>query len=375
MDRDLKRARALISLVHDGQLTDEEYRFLEKALLRYPELKLEVYRHERLRDLLGMIPSVSAPEGIEDRVFSAIRSEGPVKRAARVIFFPGRRFPAQAVGAIAASIIVLFVVLISFPSVLNMGTKTAAPGTIGAPTSSVALDEALPTSGEVIPSPAEDVALSAPTVGDAAPAETAAEDVALADTAAEDKHNIRPLPEEGHEKALFAADMERRTFSSEIPPAGVLTAAGLSTEKLSKPYVPTRMPPYSAAKKEGPAEFTAYIYSPPDESAPPAVLLVYAADPAAAKKDIMDMAVSLGGISPSKEDDETKGKDNDIGDMKVRVEESEITGDTVSLPPEKMNALLDYLAVRYPETNDMIEGLRSRGTAFSLKIDVLPDTR
>jgi hypothetical protein len=375
MDRDLKRARTLISLVHDGQLTDEEYRFLEKAVLRYPELKLEIYRHERLHDLLGMIPSVSAPAGIEDGVLSAIRSEGPVRRASRVIFFPGRRFPVEAVGAIAASIIVLFVVLITLPSVLNKDAKTASPGMVGAPTASVALDEASPPiAGETMPSSAEDVALAGPAAGDVAPTDTPAEDVALADTAVEDKHNDHPLTEGGREKALFAADIEKRTFSSELPPAGVLTAAGLNTEKVSKPYVPARVPPYSAAKKEEPRPMgsTTYVYCPSDESPPPTVLLIYNNDPSKTKKDIMDKAVSLGGTVATTETKGGKDKDDNSGDLKIRTEESEAAGDAVSLPPDKMGELLDYLAARYPETNEVIEDLRTRKTMLFLRIDVVP---
>jgi hypothetical protein len=357
MDRDLKRARTLISLVHDGQLTDEEYRFLEKAVLRYPELKLEIYRHERLHDLVGMIASVPAPPGIEDRVLKAIKSEGPVKRAARVIFFPGRRFGIEAVGAIAASIIVFFIALISFPSLVGMDPKTAVLSydTFGTSTASVVMDEAPPAVTEETRSPAEDVALVPRTT--------------------EDKKSEYLLYAGAEEKLVSAPEIDTRTFSSEIPSFGVLTASGIAAERVSKTFTPPRDAPLSTAKKEVPMESTTYIYSPTDELLLPTIVLIYNNDPIKTKRDIMDKAVSLGGTVLSKEMEDSEvaeGKNKNEPEPDVKGRDEEAQGDAVSLPPEKMDELLDYLVARYPQTDKVIKDLKTRKTTPFLRIDVVP---
>ncbi|MBN2225608.1 MAG: hypothetical protein JW765_13125 [Deltaproteobacteria bacterium] len=357
MDRDLKRARTLISLVHDGQLTDEEYRFLEKAVLRYPELKLEIYRHERLHDLVDMIASVPAPPDIEDRVLKAIKSEGPVKRAAHVIFFPGRRFGIEAVGAIAASIIVFFVALISFPSLVGMDPKTAVLpyDTFGISTASVVMDEAPPAATEETRSPAEDVALVPRTT--------------------EDKKSDHLLYAGAEEKLVAAPEIDKGTFSSEIPSFGVLTASGVTAERVSKTFTPPRDMPLSTAKKEMPMESTTYIYSPTDELLLPTILLIYNSDPIKTKKDIMDKAVSLGGtvLSKEMEGSEVAGdKDKNVPGSYVKYSEKGAQDDAISLPPEKMDELLDYLVARYPETDKVIEDLKNRKTTPFLRIDVVP---
>ncbi len=354
MDRDLKRAKMLISLVHDGRLTDEEYRFLEKAISRHPELKLDVYRHERLSDLVGMVRGAQAPPGIEKRVLQSIKSEGLLKRTARIVFFPGRRFPVEA-GAIAASVILLFAVLISFPSVVGTDRETAvAPhDEPGRPTASVALGAA-PAAPEKGSLPSEDVALIAGAV--------------------EDKETERLSPGAAREKSLPAPDLDDTFFFSAPSPSGVMTAAGVTAEKVSKVLSPTRDALLSSTKKEEPATMgsTTYIYCPTDEAPLPTILLVYRNDPAKAKKEIMDKAVSLGGTVTAgrMEKIEEKGKEDATPNTESLTDEAR--AGAVSVPPEKMNELLDYLATRYPETEKEIKDLKDRKAAPFLRIDVLP---
>jgi hypothetical protein len=365
MDRDLKRAKMLISLVHDGQLTDEESRFLEKAVLRYPELKLEIYRHERLHDIMGMVPNASAPADIEDRVFHAIRSEGPAKRMARIIFFPVRRFPVEATGAIAASVIIFFVALISFPSSVGTDRESAVlpHDAVGTSTASVVMGEE---------SPAVTGKTHAP-----------AEDVALIPRAPEDKLDDRFGLGTTDEKLPAAPEIDKKTFSSELSPAGVVTAAGVSAEKVSKIFVPTHDAPYSSAKSEAPVKpnesigsivSTTYISSPSEEPGLPATLLIRTNDPANTQKDIMDKAVALGGTVTIRETEESKGKDTVTTGPEMGYRGEDPEGNMVSLPPEKIDELLDYLAARYPETDKEIKNLKAKKTTLFLRIDVTPTT-
>ncbi len=354
MDRDLKRARMLISLVHDGQLTDEEYRFLERAVLRYPELQLEIYRHERLHDLMGTIASVSAPPGIENGVMEAIRSEGVLKRAARIIFFPGRKFSVEAAGAIAASIIVVFIALISFPSLVGTDKEAAVLNhdTLGALTASVAMGESPPTVADKTRPPAEDVAVI-PRASDNGP-------------------DDRLEPGGIDEERLSAPETEKKTFSSELPSTGMLTAAGVTAEKVSKTFIPARTAPLSTAKKEVPMGSTAYIYSPSDDELPPIILLIYNNDPTKTKNDIMDKAVSLGGTMTSEATEDAMGEDTDVSGTDMKYKEEAAKSGAVSLPAEKMDELLDYLAARYPETDEVVKGLKKSKTTLFIRIDVVP---
>ncbi len=357
MDRNLKRAKQLISLVHDGQLTDKENRFLEKAVLRYPELKLEIYRHERLHDLVGSIPHPSAPPGIEDRVLHAIRSEGPVKRTARIIFFPGRGLSVEAVGAIAASVIIFIVALISFPSPVGVDREIAVlpHDTPGTSTASVAVGEAPPAAAKKT--------------------HPGAEDVALIPRTAEDKLDDRMVSGTTNEKLLAAPESDKKTFSSELPSSGVITAAGVTAEKVSKIFVPTRETPFSKAKKEVPIGSMTFVSSAPEELGPPTVLLIHNSDPTKTRKDIIDKAVSLGGTVTIRETEDSKGKDLDTPGPGVGFGGEEPEGDIVSLPTEKMDELLDYLAARYPETDNEIEDIKALKTSPLLRIDVVPTTR
>jgi hypothetical protein len=356
MDRDLKRAQMLISLVHDGRLTDEEYRFLEKAISRYPELKLDIYRYERLHDLVGMVRGAPAPPGIEERVLESIKSEGSIKRMTRVVFFPGRRFPVEA-GAIAAAAIIFLAVLISFPSVVGTDRETAVlpHDEPLSPTASVALGTTPPGGPENKTLPAEDVALIA--------------------GAADDRETGRFSAGRTDEKPLPAApDLDDKYFSSGLSSSGSMTASGVTAEKISTVLSPARDALLSTTKKEEPTAMgsTTYIYSPSEEVVLPTILLIYRDDPEKTKKEIMDKAVSLGGTVTTEKTEGMKGKEKDDEGRHVEFFGEDAQAVAVSLPPEKINELLDYLAARYPETEKEIQDLKTRESNLFLRIDVVP---
>jgi len=348
----------LISLVHDGQLTDEEHRFLEQAVLRYPELKLEIYRHERLHDLMGMVPNAAAPRDIEDRVFEAIRSERPETGPGRIIPFPRRRFSVEIAGAIAATVVIVLVGIISYPRLMGTDHKTAAlpHDTAGTSTAAVTMAGAPEESVENAPRSAEDVAL-----------------------APKDNNKFvvdRYREGEIGDKAAPIPDVGGGMFSPEISPSAILTATGVTAEKVSKIIVPAHEAPLSAAKREAPmistTISTTYISSTPgsEESLPPTILLIYNDDPSKAQKDIMDTAVSLGGTVTRNDMDKLKGSDEKKTDLNTEAEEDQ--GETISLPPEKVGDLLDYLAARYPENKKEIRDIKGRKATLFLRIDVVP---
>jgi hypothetical protein len=354
MDRDLKRAKMLISLVHDGQLTDEEYRFLEKAIARYPELKLDTYRYERLHDLVGMVPGAPAPADIERRVLESIKAGGSGERTGRVIFLPIRRFPVQA-GAIAAAVIICLAVLISYPSIVGTG-RTTTPLALKqpvSPTASVSLGKT--------PPPAESDSETHP-----------AEDVALLGGSAGEKEKNRLAPGKTDEGSPAPLDLDKKSFG--LSPSGVMTATGVTAEKVSKVFSPTRDALLSTTRKEEskPMGSTTYIYSPAGEAPLPIILLIHRSDPARVQKEIMDMAVSLGGTVSVGEPKDTKGKEEEKTVSEEAFIAEDATAGAVSLPPEKIDELLDYLAARYPETQKEIQDLKERKTTPFLRIDVIP---
>jgi hypothetical protein len=354
MDRDLKRAKMLISLVHDGELTDEERGFLERAVLRYPELKLEIYRHEHLHDLVGMVPGAAAPPGIEDRVLKAIRPQQPLDRPGRIIPFARWRFPAEVAGAMAAAVVIVFIVLISYPRLMGTNHKTA-----------------------VLPHNASKTSTASAALGESSADETfgtrpSSEDVALVPKTVEDKSNDRLLFGELDDTVSPAPETDKNTFSSEISPSGVLTATGVTAEKVSKILVPPRDVPLSAAKKEVPMISTTFIASPSREALPPTILLIYHSDPAKAQKDIMDKAVSLGGTLTKTEMEGIKGKDEGKTCSDGEATEQQDQGEIISLPPEKIDELLDYLVSRYPEIGKEVSDIKADKTTPFIRIDVVP---
>jgi hypothetical protein len=352
MDRDLKRAKMLISLVYDGRLSEEENRFLERAIGRYPELKLEVYRHERLHDLVGIVPAAAAPPDIEARVLEAIRSDQPL--TGRIIPFPRWRFPVQVAGAVAAAVVVVLAALISYPFLTGTNDKVTVllHDTFGTSTASVAMGEApADVSGNARP-PAEDVAL-VPAAGENKP------DDRLPSAAMDDTTASSPA-------------IGRNTFSSEVSPAGVMTSAGITAEKVSKILVPPREAPVSIAKKEVPMSTTTFISSPSDTSLPPTVLLIYHNDPTKAQKDIIDKAVSLGGTVTKMETDEFTGKDKAKTEADAEGTEEQDRGEMISLPPEKFGELLDYLASRYAGIDKNVSDIKANEITRVIRIDVVP---
>lgn len=338
----------LISLVHDGQLTDAERQFLEQAVARYPELKLEIHRHERLHGLLAMIPDAAAPPGIEDRVLEAIRPNRAADLPGRVIPVPRWRLPVQVAGAIAAAVVVVFVALLSYPLLTGTGHKTAAlaPAVIGTSTASVTMSEAPPA--------AEDVAIVPP------PGENEFRDSLMAGGGLED--TAPPSPERG-----------MKSLSPELSPSAVMTATGVTAEKVSRVIVPARSAPISTVKKEAPMSSTTYIVaSPPGgELYLPTILLVYHDDPAQAQKDIMDKAVSLGATMTRPEPEAKDTNDRKIGtDMELPGEEAQ--SNLITLPPEKIDEMLDYLVSRHPEILKEVGDLRARKTSLYIRVDVVP---
>ncbi len=347
MDRDLKRAKMLISLVHDGELTDEEHRFLERAVLRYPELKLEIYQYERLHDLLGMAPAATAPADVERRVLEAIRPQQLTATPGRVIPFARWRFPVEVAGAVATAVILVFVVLISYPRLMGTGSKMA-----------------------VLPHDAAGTSTASTVMPDSTPA--AAEDVALVPHTGEDKSSDPLLMGEMDDTIHPAPGVDKKTFSSEISPFGTVTSAGVTAEKVSKIIVPTRDALLSAAKKEAPMISTTFISSPSEELVLPTILLIYHNDPMKAQKDIMDKAVSLGGTVTRMEMEYFKGKDEGKTDVDAETTEEEDQGEMISLPPEKVGELLDYLVSRYPGIDKEVGDIRANKASLFIRIDVVP---
>lgn len=350
MDRDLKRAKLLISLAQDGRLTDEEQRFLEQAVLRYPELELDSRRYERLHDLLGMVPAASAPADIERRVLESIRPEETPAVAGRIVRFPGWRgwrLPVEIAGAMAAAVIIVFVVLLSYPRLTGTADKMAAvtPDMSETSTASVPV-------GDGPPSVAEDVAL-VPKSGENTPSDGFRMG-AVDDT-------VSPYPE-----------VDKKTFSSEITPSGVITSAGVTAEKVSRIIIPPRETPLSAAKKEVPMISTTFISSPSERPALPTILLIYHHDPKKAQEDIMEKAVSLGG-TVTRMETECYGEERETksdSDREAIMEED--GGDMINLPPEKIGELLDYLASRYSGIDKEVADIKADEATLFIRIDVVP---
>jgi hypothetical protein len=347
MDKDLKRAKMLIPLVSDGGLTGEERRFLERAVLRYPDLKLEINRHERLHDLLGMVPAVTAPADVERRVLEAIQPQQSPAATGRVIPFSRWRFPVEVAGAVAAAVILVFVVLISYPRLMGTGDKMAA-----------------------LPHDAPGTSTASTIMPDVTPAPT--EDVALVPHTGEDRSGDRLLTGAMDDAIHPATGVDKKTFSSEISPFGAVTSAGVTAEKVSKIIIPTHDAPLSTSKREAPMISTTFISSPSEELLIPTILLIYHNDPMKAQKDIMEKAVSLGGTVTRMETEYYKGKDENKTDSDVERIEEENQGEMISLPPEKVDELLDYLVSRYPGIDKEITDIKTNKATLFIRIDVVP---
>jgi hypothetical protein len=216
---------------------------------------------------------------------------------------------------------------------------------------------------------------------------TPAEDVAVVPGSAGDKLEDRFVLKGSEEKPPAAPEFDKKTFSSDLTPSGMLTATGVSAERVSKIFAPPREAPLSSSKKEAPIESkepmespggpivsTTYVASDSNELGLPATLLIRAADPSKTQKDIMDKAMSLGGAVASRGTEESKEKNIDTPDTDAETVGDESGGAIISLPPEKMGELLDYLAARYPEADKDITDLKARKTTLPLRIDVGPVT-
>ncbi len=359
MNKDLKRAKSLIGLIHDGSLTDEEYRFIQEAASRYPELKLDIYRHERLHDLLGMVEHAPAPSSLEEKVMSAIRSHGIVQRFMHRLLFPGRRIPIEALGAAAAVVLISVVALTYMPSLTTSHKGTGILSGFKA--------KKPPASPLTVTGP--------PAPGLAAPREKkSVEDIALAPVDNREKSEKYLRPERGEKGRFLASEVEEKSLPMEPSPSTGMTAAGMVvTESASKVITPTKSALLMATKSEKPAPSTIFIYSTTEAGTLPATLTVYEADPRIAHKEIIEKMLALGGTITTEE--VVGGHDKGETDSSEGSAKDETGAQMIRIPPEKINEFLDWLGSRYPDHEKEVDSLRSTTNSIVLRIDIAPATR
>jgi hypothetical protein len=368
MDKDLKRAQSLVPLAYDGRLTDEEYRFIEEAARRYPELRLDLYRYERLGDLYGAVEDVRAPASIEENVISTLQHEGAFKRAIHGIFAPVRRLPIEAVGAAAAALVIFLAVMAYVPSLTHKGKPPTALFDLekaGPPTLSARVP-ALPSAGPIGDEnvmTGEDVALIAG--GTAEKKENA---IRSGETVGEKKEKTIP----SEETLGVSNPADTRLYCVVPTPAGSMTACVVVTEKASKALLSRRSALPTAPKKEETPRSSILISTSTERDTAPGVLSIRDPDPAGARKEIVEKALTLGGTIRSDEmfwrDEKAKGAKDDSSTT------DDVGPEAIDLPPEKIDELFDYVTSRFPEAAGEVERLRSEGDETLLLIDIVPST-
>lgn len=337
MNTKMKRAKRLIALLKDGELTKEERAIIEEEIKLDPELEGELAKYDRLDEILASARAfeLKASPFLENRVAESLRSNAEEREWPRLFkefVFASRKYTLEVVGATAVALLVIFAVfsfMPELPAIKNIATNGELKIGKAAPSApeSVKTEEEADEDKALVPFPIheepEDVTL--PLAKERAVAETPA---------------IAAMP-----------DVEKRnTYDDRVTARS--TVEGLKSEDMLG-GVKGRETGGDAVK----VKMRTLIFTATDESGHPINLIIHTDNPDRVRYDIENKAVELSAGYRDEKDTEGNYILREKKDKDITVYEIKRSSRNINIPRERVKELLTYIESQYPPTKSQIEEL------------------
>jgi hypothetical protein len=362
-----KKARRLIGLVKDGELTEKERSLVEDRIALDPGLEEELKKYELLSDVLDKAKKIEIPASpdLEDAVLERIRSADKEKGRSR--FFEGvltapRKYTFEIVGAAAAAVLVLFALFRFMPGLTT--TKTIAvreelKAGETAPSAPVMPDESAVEGIAPSPQPAETEEL----VDGTAPLKVheEPEDVTLAPAGGKTGGTAPGTAPPAHKK--------KTAYGDEV------AAAPAAVESMSKGTAGGfKKSDYSADEDRG---MKTLIFRATDERGQPINLVIYTDNPDRVRYDIENKAMELG------REDKNEGRFGESYLSKERAEKDKKVyvlrrgQNNIYIPRERVREFLTYIESNYPPTKSQIKELDidERNSLLNIEFSIPEDKK
>jgi len=356
-----KRARELLPLLADGELSEHDEAFVRQMMEHDPSLKREGDRYTALKRLTSDMPRAAAPENLEEIVTNRLLEKRGVRSFFASLFTSHRRVPLEALGVAAVAVLVLFAVIRLLP-LSNMKPMDESPmveltesidkGGTESPTLMAGEDDAPMATGAI---PHDSTGTAPDFSSPATPAPSPID----ADLFAEEKA-IMEEPEDEIIAGITPAVPEEEFMDTEdtavigTAPSGMLTVT------------PAAMTAGDTVNRG--ASATILLVSTSRETEQPIILTIYTKNPHETERTIMSKAMELGGDVKRTR---TEGSRDTL--LKEKKESSEfIEGNLppmVYLPPESVEDLLMFIELNYPPIGPELEELDMTEKEELLQLD------
>lgn len=350
MNGKTKRAKSLIALLKDGELTEEERAAVEEEIKLDPELKGELKGYDRLEEILAGARAVelNASPHLEERIAESLKSGAKGEERLRLLkelIFTSRKYTFEVVGAAAVGVLLLFALFRFMPGL----TATKNIATNGDLKIGKALHTAPEETGDkslksLAPSPESKTT-------EEADEDSAKETPALHE---EPEDVTLPLAKEGvvAEAPATASmpDMEKKdSFDDRV--ATRSSAKGFKAEEAPGGVVGR------GTGGEGKVRMRTLIFTATDESGHPINLVIHTDNPDRVRYDIENKAMELSSGYRDEKEKEGSYVVREKVEKSITLYENKRSSRNVHIPRERVRELLTYIESQYPPTKSQIEEL------------------
>jgi hypothetical protein len=350
MNTKIERAKKLIALLKDGELTEEERAAVEEGIKLNPELEGELKGYDRLEEILAGARSVelTASPLLEERIAESLKSDGEEKKRLRTLkefLFASRKYTFEVVGAAAVGVLLLFALFRFMPGFT--ATKNIA------------------ANGE----------LKIGKTFHTAPAET--DDSSIKGFASSPESTTTEETDEDKALGPFPIHEEPEDVTLPLAKDRVIAEApgtAVTPDMEKRDSLDDRVAVRSAVKGrksedmpggvkgrgtggEGKVKMRTLIFTATDESGHPINLIIYTDNPDRVRYDIENKAMELSAEYRDEKDEEGSYVLKEKKEKNITLYEIKRSSRNVHIPRERVRELLTYIESQYPPTKSQIKEL------------------